>query len=634
MEAEGSLFETSEMAANFLASTNLLLDSWRLCNLANSSASESAFVIQQNGPTGVVAFSGMHDLVFGSGSYVKDMVALQEGEGNGLFSGLGRHVDDSEEPVMVHVGLLQLFLGMYGCPSFQAQMKTLLEESKSIIITGHSIGGAIASLTTLWLLSYIQTIPSPPQILCITFGSPLLANKSLSKSLLRQRWTGNFCHIVLKHDIIPRLLFAPLFPINTQLHCLLQYIQSSLYSQHTPMTVTDEMKDQLFQFVLTYTEAVAKESAENVETVAGLLYWPFGNYLFCSEEGGVCVDNTVAVVKLLYLMLVTGNSGSCFEDHLKYGSCVERMSFQFLMRKGFLQGDVPMSSYDAGLKLAVESSGLASQESISRQAKESLKMAKQVGLTPNLCSARLAIALAKITPHRAQIEWYKTSCDESDNQMGYYDSFKRRQASKRDNQVNLFRIKLASFWDNVISKIDNNELPHDFHKRRKWVNAAHFYQLLVEPLDIAEYYRSGEHLKKGDYIRNGRERRHEVFDKWWKERERDNVVVVEEESKRSKYASLTQDSCFWGHVEEAKELVEKVRRERNSSNVVQLWQGIDEFERYARKLIDSMEVSSDVLVKNSSYNMLVEEVSELRLQMMQLPQLQNFVDVEMVPRQS
>lgn len=271
------------------------------------------------------------------------------------------------------------------------------------------------------------------------------------------------------------------------------------------------------------------------------------------------------------------------------------------------------------------------QETVSREAEESLKMAKQTSSTPNLNSARLAIALAKITPHRAQIEWYKTSCNESDNQMGYYDSFKRRQASKRDNQVNLFRIKLARFWDNVISKIDNNELPHDFHKRRKWVNAAHFYQLLVEPLDIAEYYRSGENSRKGHYLRYGRERRHETFDKWWRGR---NNAVVEEENKRSKFASLTQDSCFWARVEEARELVEKVRREKHSSHVAaQLWQGIDEFERYTKELIDGKEVSSDVLAKNSSYSIWVAEVRELRQQMQQqFPRFPGFVDAQMVPR--
>lgn len=242
------------------------------------------------------------------------------------------------------------------------QINTILENSKSIIITGYSIGGAIASLTALWLLSYLQTLSSPTQILCVTFGSPLLGNKSLSKSLLRQRWVGNFCHVVLKHDIIPRLLFAALAPINTQLHYVFQYIQSTITSQSSQINipVTEEIKEHLFRFVLNYMEKMAKESKEKMESCAGI-FWPFGNYLLCTEESAVCADNSVSVVKLLYLMLAKGNSKSCFEDHLKYGYCVERMSIQFLMRKGFLVEDIHMSNYEAGLELALESTGLANQ---------------------------------------------------------------------------------------------------------------------------------------------------------------------------------------------------------------------------------------------------------------------------------
>lgn len=139
---------------------------------------------------------------------------------------------------------------------------------------------------------------------------------------------------------------------------MLQYIKSAVTTQpgQIPLCVPEELKDQLFRYVLGYTEAVAKET----QTCAGM-FWPFGNYLFCSEEGAVCVDNADAAVRLLHLMLAVGNSETCFEDHLKYGGCVQRLSYQFLMRKGFLQGDVPRSSYEAGLKLTLESSGLAYQ---------------------------------------------------------------------------------------------------------------------------------------------------------------------------------------------------------------------------------------------------------------------------------
>jgi hypothetical protein len=50
------------------------------------------------------------------------------------------------------------------------------------------------------------------------------------------------------------------------------------------------------------------------------------------------------------------------------------------------------------------------------------------------------------------------------------------------------------------------------------------------------------HRTNGHYIEHGRDRRYEIFDKWWKNRK---VTSGEENKERSKFASSTQDSCFW-----------------------------------------------------------------------------------------
>lgn len=237
-------------------------------------------------------------------------------------------------------------------------------------------------------------------------------------------------------------------------------------------------------------------------------------------------------------------------------------------------------------------------------------MAKSMGRTPNLNSANLAIALSKINPLRAQIEWYKAFCDASDEQMGYYDSFKRRGASKSGFKVNMNRIKLARFWKTVIEMLETNQLPHDFHKRAKWVNASQFYKLLVEPLDIAEYYGKGKHRTNGHYIKHGRERRYEIFDRWWKDRK---VPLEEENIKRSKFASLTQDTCFWAKVEEAREWLDNLRHAENDPmKSALLWQNIEKFEQYANEMVERKEVSIDVLAKNSSYTLWVEELKTVR----------------------
>ncbi|KAH7520533.1 hypothetical protein FEM48_Zijuj08G0154000 [Ziziphus jujuba var. spinosa] len=57
-------------------------------------------------------------------------------------------------------------------------------------------------------------------------------------------------------------------------------------------------------------------------------------------------------------------------------------------------------------------------------------MARRLGHTPNLNSVNHAISLSKITAYRAELEWFKASCDESNDQMGYYCSFKQSGSSK------------------------------------------------------------------------------------------------------------------------------------------------------------------------------------------------------------
>lgn len=248
-------------------------------------------------------------------------------------------------------------------------MLALINESKSIVITGHSIGGTTASLCALWLLSYLQSASSTLSVLCITFGSPLLGNEALSRAILRESWGGNFCHVVSKYDIMPRLLFAPLESCTRQLHFLLQYWQMSMTSSpsnfgHLPvLQLGEEEKAKLFRFISHYNLQVSlMAQAEAGEEKPNSLYWTFGNYLFCSQEGAICVENAASVIKMMHLMFMTGNPNCCIDDHLKYGDYVGKISSQFLNKKSFSEGELfPESSYEAGVALALQSSGISSQ---------------------------------------------------------------------------------------------------------------------------------------------------------------------------------------------------------------------------------------------------------------------------------
>ncbi|KAK4477771.1 hypothetical protein RD792_017033 [Penstemon davidsonii] len=606
------------MLATFLASTPLLEESWRFCSRATAVAQRS-FTVDRVGEVAYLAFSGVQMVACPEDS-CRSLVELESGGGKGIFSGFPVNIEGREEPIMVHGSLLQLFLSFYHTQNFQHKMLEILNECKSVVFTGHSLGGALASLSALWLLSNIQTTSSSISVFCITYGSPLLGNESFSQAILQERLGGNFCHIVAQHDILPRLLFAPSFPFISQLHSLFEFWNLSMTSPYLGFQLSDENKDVLFYKVSAYTEARFKGGEKHERSP----YWPFGSYMFCTEKGAICLDNPLAIVELLYLLMGKGSPASCIDDHLKYGDYVGKIFWHYLQNKSFMEVCFSESSNEAGITLALQSSGISYQEPAFGNAKNCLAVARHIGCSRNLNNAKMAVSLSKITPLRAQIEWYKAFCDNSDDQLGYYDSFKQRGASKRGVKVNINCIRLGEFWDELIKMMETNKLTHDFHKLAKYVNASQFYKLLVEPLEIAEYYRTCMHKKKGHYIEHGREKRFKIFDKWWRERR----VGDEEKNSRSKFASLTQDSCFWARVEEARECVLLATGEMDPGRRLVLLDKIEKFEQYASGLVERKEVSIDVLAKNSSYSMFREAWGDLKPQLMhQLPShFQSFQD--------
>ncbi|XP_047316970.1 lipase-like PAD4 isoform X2 [Impatiens glandulifera] len=547
MEADNSSFESSEMQAMFLASTPLLSESWKFCNHINTAAAAGSFVVSPAaaGEVVYVAFSGVQ-----LDQTCLNLVPLDNTFTDDLFCALHRR----DKPAMVHAGYLHLFLNLIRCPNFQNQIGEILKKSKSIVFTGHSIGGVLASLSALWFLSSLQTTKSNMSVLCVTFGSPFLGNETLSRAILEQRWGGNFCHVVAKQDINVLTTL-----ISSQIHFSL---------------------------------------------------WPFGGYMFCSRQGAIFLENATSVVKMIHLMVKTVDHNLDHDqDHLNYGDYIGKLSFQFLRREDrFIEEG--KSSYETGIILALQSSEISNQELCFEEAKDCLRTARTLGRAPNMNMAKLSNKLAEITPLRAQIQWYKEICDKKGEKLGYYDTFKRRGDSKKEMKINMCRLRLGAFWDNVIKMVENNKLPYDIHKRGKYVMASLFYKLLVEPLDIAEYYRSGEHRVNGNYLQYGRERRYLILDKWWNDLNDGEIRKYE----RSTFASLTQDSCFWAKVEEAIKWVYCIRNESDKSKLYRLWENLNEFENYAMGMVVRKEVSIDVVQANSSYSLWLREWGELKSQ--------------------
>lgn len=83
-------------------------------------------------------------------------------------------------------------------------------ESTPCLITGHSLGGSIASLFTLWLLDSLDPVTSK-RPLCITFGAPLLGDPGFQQAISRySTWNSCFLHAVHMDDTVPTV-----FPATT-----------------------------------------------------------------------------------------------------------------------------------------------------------------------------------------------------------------------------------------------------------------------------------------------------------------------------------------------------------------------------------------------------------------------------------
>lgn len=140
----------------------------------------------------------------------------------------------------------------------------------------------------------------------------------------------------------------------------------------------------------------------------------------------------------------------------------------------------------------------------------------------------------KAQKHMKSVETYK-AMNETQN-LGYYDAFKQ-QINRIDFESNVNRLELASVWDEIIEMLKRYELPDDFEVKAEWVDQGTDFRRLLEPLDIANYYRHVRNDVAGPYMGKGRPRRYRYTQRWL-------------EHLKRKPAGTYSESCFLAQVEE------------------------------------------------------------------------------------
>lgn len=140
------------------------------------------------------------------------------------------------------------------------------------------------------------------------------------------------------------------------------------------------------------------------------------------------------------------------------------------------------------------------------------------------------------------MQQYRTDCER--RKVGYYDAFKN-QASEEDFKANVARLEAAGIWDEIVDMLKNYQLPDNFEGKKEWIDLGTEFRRLIEPVDIANYYRHGRNDDAGSYMTKGRPRRYKFPQRW------------HEHNKRMMRFETISESCFWGEVEELRILSKK-----------------------------------------------------------------------------
>ncbi|CAK7330213.1 unnamed protein product [Dovyalis caffra] len=447
----------------------------------------------------------------------------------------------------VHRAAINLFQAYF---QELSQLKAQIHDLKTgellvksqLIVTGHSLGGSIASLFTLWLLDNIKQTSKINELpLCITFGSPLIGDQGLQRAISgRSIWKHCFLHVAANKDPLPRIFIT---------------------SQANPQ------------------------------------YMPFGTYFFCSRSGCNCVDDPEVASRLLKSTISQVSAEEMGIDD--YSGIGKHLKSRLIMRENSQLGQPATPPLRQGIILQLNAVGVeitAQQQQnnsindlISELERHINRMALQMKATDPKKLNQVKIKMA-------YLEWYKKDCKTKG--IGYYDSYKNLY-SISDREVTRHKKVLVSYWKKLAEDAEQKPQKEGANMRETWLFAGTNYRRMVEPLDIAEYYRQ---TGKRDYKNNGRSKHYILLEKWQKEHTEKLAGPPNDKKKQSVAGNLTEDSCFWMNVEEALISCKLLKDETSSTAEKQsARQFLNWFEQYVMDQINNYAVSPEIFLERSSF---------------------------------
>ncbi|KAF5479543.1 hypothetical protein F2P56_000352 [Juglans regia] len=429
-------------------------------------------------------------------------------------------------------------------------LRSEISDSKPLIITGHGLGGSVASLFTLWLLSEIN-LSKTKRPICVTFGSPLIGDEDLKEAILQYSvWNSCFLHVVSAQDPLPRVLT----------------------STHNPPS----------------TESASRTNE----------YKPFGTFMLCSELGFTCFEDPEFILEFLKATY------SEVSPHflVDYKPVVEQLQLKVICKDTSLL-DVSISQpLRAGITVQVLATGLGQQQPRQNIDIKAL-ISKAVRREFTLMIQKTQVfdpskELNDMKINMAQLEWYKKTS--KDSGIGYYDSYKN-QSFTSDQDVEKYKKTLTWYWEKLVDEVDKKPQKEGASFRTRWLFGGTNYRRMIEPLEIAAFYRDGH----TGYL-EGRPKHYKLLDQWLLNddgRPASNANI--NSKKKNVEANLTEDSCFWAHVEEARISCKLMLIRNSESSIVDLEgphkSNLIAFEGYVLGLLRNYAVSPEIFLTKSSF---------------------------------
>ncbi|KAK9021130.1 hypothetical protein V6N11_011132 [Hibiscus sabdariffa] len=455
-----------------------------------------------------------------------------------------------DELATVNEGFLRRFEMILATSSLQTEVERAIAEKKKIDFTGHSSGGAVAIVATVWFLEqYLKPERTSVSPLCVTFGSPLVGDFIFNHALARENWSQYFLHFVMRYDIVPRILLAPLSSMGQELEQIL-----CLLSQKATFPIQGSIVEasKFYEMVMRNASAVASHAACRLmgntnpilETFASFIelspYRPCGTFVFCTGHRKlVLVRNADAVLQLLFYssQLCSENelksvAERSLNDHFNYLNELQESLNKPLVQLDHLEG-LPLSSNGA-TAANIQTDMALNDLGLSARARLCLRAAGEHEKQKSRNQQRMDGKKKDIESGLRSLEDYKNKsalCN-----VGYYDAF-RISKDEDDFKANVKRLELTGIWDEIIEMLNRYELPEGFESRKDWIELATKYRWMVEPLDIANYYRHAKNEDTGPYMYKGRPRRYKYTQRW-----REHALRLP--------VGSSAESCFWAEVEE------------------------------------------------------------------------------------